>query len=352
MYTTCIYCRAPLGTNEVVETFPVGRRLAFDAANGRLWAICTRCLRWNLSPLDERWESIETCERAFRDTRLRVSTDNIGLARTREGLELVRIGSPQRPEFAAWRYGEQFSARRRRYLIRGGIGLGAFGALMIGGASIGVAVGGSMYGLMLAFDWFVHGSKESIVARVPLPEGDIAPVRKRHLLATHLVPAPDDPQGWHLYLRYKNGNSTLAGDAASRALALVLPHVNRGGAGPTQVRDAVQVLEQVGPERYLSAAAQRTRVNAKGKLAHEKTPEERWSMTNVRTGTLGLRRPEVLALEMALHEESERRAMEGELYLLEAAWEEAEELAKIADDLLVPESVRVKLEQLRGGGRS
>jgi len=38
--------------------------------------------------------AIEECERAFRDTRLRVTTTNIGLARLRNGTELVRIGSP------------------------------------------------------------------------------------------------------------------------------------------------------------------------------------------------------------------------------------------------------------------
>ncbi len=348
MYTTCIYCRGALGANEVVETFPVGRRLAFDAATGRLWVICTRCLRWNLSPLEERWEAIETCERLFRDTRLRVSTENIGLARLHEGLELVRIGAPQRPELAAWRWGEQLSARRTRFLVRGGIGLAAFGALAIGGAVVGVAVGGSIYALMMGFDWFVHGSKESVVARVPLIDGKPVPVRQRHLLETRLVSTPDDAGGWQLYLRYKNGNSTLTGEVAMRALALVLPHVNRGGAAQTQVREAVQVLEEIGPDRFMAAAAQRTRVNGRGRLAHDRTSAEQWSMTNVRTGTLGLRRPEVLALEMALHEESERRAMEGELYLLEAAWREADELAMIADDLLVPATVRDRLAELRG----
>jgi hypothetical protein len=46
-----------------------------------------------------------------------------------------------------------------------------------------------------------------------------------------------------------------------------------------------------------------------------------------------------LALEMASHEETERRAFEGELADLEDAWREAEEIAAIADGLLLPESV-------------
>ena len=32
MYKTCMFCQKPLGANEVMETFPVGRRLAFDEA--------------------------------------------------------------------------------------------------------------------------------------------------------------------------------------------------------------------------------------------------------------------------------------------------------------------------------
>src|SRR3982750_3562069 len=120
MYRTCLFCAGDLGHNEAIEHFPIGQRLAFDPARGRLWAVCRRCERWNLSPLEERWEAIEECERLFRDTRLRVSTDHIGLARLREGLDLVRIGSPQRPEIAAWRYGDQFGRRRRRHLITAG----------------------------------------------------------------------------------------------------------------------------------------------------------------------------------------------------------------------------------------
>lgn len=43
MYATCIHCKRSLESNEVVETFPVGRRLAFDSAKGRLWVVCRRC---------------------------------------------------------------------------------------------------------------------------------------------------------------------------------------------------------------------------------------------------------------------------------------------------------------------
>ena len=59
MYAACLFCTRPLGANAVLDAFPVGRRLAFDAARGRLWVVCPHCHRWNLTPLEERWEAIE-----------------------------------------------------------------------------------------------------------------------------------------------------------------------------------------------------------------------------------------------------------------------------------------------------
>src|SRR5688500_1795019 len=65
VYATCLFCHAPLGRNETLESFPVGRRLAYDAERGRLWVVCRRCERWNLTPLEERWEAIEAAERLY-----------------------------------------------------------------------------------------------------------------------------------------------------------------------------------------------------------------------------------------------------------------------------------------------
>ena len=134
-----MFCKQPLGANEVVEAFPIGRRLAFDAAKGRLWVVCRRCERWNLTPLEERWEAVETCEKLFRGTRIRSSSENIGLARHPEGLELVRIGKPLRPEFAAWRYGDQFGRRRRSTILNWtAASLGLAGGVAWAGAVGGV----------------------------------------------------------------------------------------------------------------------------------------------------------------------------------------------------------------------
>jgi hypothetical protein len=56
-----------------------------------------------------------------------------------------------------------------------------------------------------------------------------------------------------------------------------------------------------------------------------------------------------LALEMASHEDCERRALDGELALIETAWREAEEIASIADDMLVSDQTRIKLSELKRG---
>src|SRR5689334_20323357 len=123
MYSTCLFCHCDLEANTELEMFPIGRRLAFDSTKGRLWVVCRRCERWNLTPAEERREAIEECERRFRGTMVGVSTDNIGLARLASGLGLVRVGPALRPELAAWRYGDQFGRRRRRHMLLTGAGV-------------------------------------------------------------------------------------------------------------------------------------------------------------------------------------------------------------------------------------
>ncbi|MEP6992793.1 MAG: hypothetical protein ABJA80_17790, partial [bacterium] len=171
MYSTCLFCSQSLGHNEAIEHFPVGRRLAFDAAKGRLWVVCRTCERWNLTPLEERWEAIEECERAFRDTRLRVSTEHIGLARLREGTELVRVGEPQRPEMAAWRYGDQFGRRTRRNLLYGAGASALMVGVIWGAPLLGIAGLGSGASLLMnaGVQW---RHRRSVIARVQVAQDD------------------------------------------------------------------------------------------------------------------------------------------------------------------------------------
>ena len=330
MYSTCLFCHAHLGANEVLERFPVGRRLAFDPARGRLWVVCRKCGRWNLTPLEERWEAIEDAERLFRGTRMRVSTDQIGLAKLSEGLELVRIGHPERPEFAAWRYGDQFGRRRRATLIQVGLGLGALGALVVGGAAAGVGVGGFGYWAWQLGDRIVRGSPDRTIARLAAPSGTPLTVRRKHL--RHLKLLDDGGGRWRLGVPHRRHLVEFEGEEALRIAGQLLPAVNRFGGTRDQVSAAVRLLlEEPDPMRYFGRAATGA-----------------WSGAAPDRGRLAALPETVrLALEMAAHEEIERRVLEGELAGLEAAWREAEEIAAIADDMFLPQSVTDFLERNR-----
>jgi hypothetical protein len=349
MYRTCLFCNNDLGKNEAVEHFPVGRRLAFDAAKGRLWVVCRKCERWNLTPLEERWEAIEECERAFRATRLRVSTDEIGLARLKEGLELVRIGEPQRPEMAAWRYGDQFGRRRRRrYLVGAGV-VAAAGAAVVAGPMLGLLGAGAISPVWNIGNGLVQVYRAKKLISVPAPDGQVlrtrlADVDRIRLLIEHdtlRLSVPVVPQGgavpWWRYSRMRETH-VLEGEAAVRAAGALLPLVNRNGGSAADVQRAVGLVEEAEtPERLFASAAQTLAARSGSGFG------------NVRPRTALRRVPlaKRLALEMAAHEESERRALEGELYLLEEAWQQAEEIAAIADDMFLPASVDAELARLR-----
>ena len=204
MFTTSLFCSTALGANETIEHFPVGRRLAFDPDKGRLWVICRACDRWNLTPLEERWEALEEADRLFRETRLRASTDHIGLARLRDGLELVRIGKPQRPEIAAWRYGDQFGRRRQMRLLQIGAVSAAGGLAIAGGLAAGLAVVVAWKLGTMGWKVISHGNPLATVARVRDASGILRDVKRRDLLSTKLAMGTDGGLALHLMLHDDN----------------------------------------------------------------------------------------------------------------------------------------------------
>lgn len=319
MFKTCMFCNRSLGTNEVIEHFPVGRRLAFDSERGRLWVVCRKCERWNLSPLDERWEAVEACERLFESTRIRVSTENVGLARHAEGLELVRIGKPMRPEFAAWRYGDQFGRRRKRAIVYG-VGAGAvIGAIAIGGAVTGVISGAVLAQSGNFVNLWTNGRT---LVKLRTDDGRVLKMKNMDLLGTRLRPV-EDGSGFKLEVRKGKKKEWFEGAEAERLIGAIMPKMNRRGGKVRTVQDAVTEIEREGhPDSFLADVVTGDRFRDKKGIPGyvNKMPA-----------------PTKLALEMALHEETERRALEGELWLLERAWEEAEEIAAISDSLLLPE---------------
>ena len=346
MYSTCLFCHNNLGANEVVEHFPIGRRLAFDGEKGRLWVVCRSCERWNLTPIEERWEAIEECERLFRDTKLRMSTEHIGLARVAEGLELVRVGDPQRPEMAAWRYGDQFGKRRQRHYIMAGAGVVAVGVLVSGAVSVGLFAGGGASLYSVAFNGFNSVRGRRVVAKVPTPNG-IVKVTRAQLPHAKIIRSSET--GWQLSLpqgsyKWRRMNSrridagpTVNLDArdALPALAALLPAINGRGGTKRDVQTAVELVEQSGNVTRL--------VDTAASFAMKTS----WSATaQGRLSTIPLEAR--LALEMMTHEDDERRALEGELAALEERWKEAEEIAEISDNMFLPSSITDWMSRIRG----
>jgi hypothetical protein len=367
MYRSCIFCSAPLGSNDSIERFPVGRSLAFDREKGRLWAVCPRCARWNLAPIEERWEAIEEAERLFRDTRLRVQRESIGLAKLRDGSRLIRVGEALAGELAAWRYGREL--RRRRNRAKMVLTAQAFGPLLVtAGAVVAAPV---LVSLTLVTDILrpqldqlaAYRRARRLAYRVNpehSPTGRAIHLQWRELALARiavdidgclavelLMESPDLPHGREPVV--------LTGPAAASVAARALVKINGDGA---RERDLRVVLDQIaslgGTEPVLrELATWRPTLEVPGTveqhpfgrlLAFRAPPVRARDLRTGRADAISSNPIASLALEMVVHEETERRALDGELAMLEAMWREAEEIAAIADrlpELPAPEPPRL-----------
>jgi len=255
---------------------------------------------------------------------------------------------------AAWRYGDQFGRRRRRHfaLLAGGAAAG--GVAIVAGPVMGLVSMGAVSPLMNLFNAGMAVYRSKVVVHVPDPaggtfktrladlpkvslltEGDelVMRVSRSHVLSG-LPGAPNIP--WY---RYDRGETReLRGADAIRAAGAILPRMNQSGGSRAQVQRAVSLLEQAPSMRQLFLSEARA-LESRGD----------WTGLTLRRKHLLKEMPAAarLALEMAAHEESERRALEGELHILEAAWRDAEEIAGIADDMFLPASIEEDLAQLK-----
>ena len=373
MYSTCLFCSADLGANDAIEEFPVGGSLAFDAHRGRLWAVCPKCARWNLAPIEERWEAVESAEKRFRDSRLRVQSENIGLCKLPDGTRLIRVGEAVPREFAAWRYGDELVRRRKQALLWGGIGIAGVAVAGTGAVALaGVAAAAPAVHLILNGGPLLHGlwlarNEGKVVHRIPAaasPTGEEIVIRAGDVRSARIVPGTGD--GVTLQLpdlspprRVEEGDTVrwvapppirLQDEDAERVLTRALVRVNRTGAPLRKIDHALDRLMESGTrDAFLRRIAEQEQglFPQWSGTSSSRMPDIRGGFQRFlgtfrgeRVGATPLPLPppqlpqaDRLALEMALHEESERRALEGELAALEAAWREAEEIARIADSL-------------------
>ena len=181
-------------------------------------------------------------------------------------------------------------------------------------------------------------------------------VYRADLRDTNLV-ATDTPHGWGLSLKHSYKRVVLAGDEAHRVTTRLLARANGTGASRALLGSSTARLlqaESLGAFVRTTAAYSESLSDeyAVRKQEYRRAFERSVLTPNLNEsrnpGSLSLLAPHTrLALEMALHEESERVALAGELAPLIAAWREAEEIAGIADALLVPPAVDAQLDTMR-----
>lgn len=332
MFTHCIHCCRALGANRVLPTFPVGRRLAFDSRRGRLWVVCPACQRWNLTPLEERWEAVEEAERLVEQSPQVIHGEEISLARVAEGVELIRVGRANQQEIAAWRYGRVFAQRHRRHMVMASVGAGGLAAAVLLKMarpelfSFLSGIPSSAMFAQLAYDRWKH--RWRVVSRIEGPDGSPLAVRASEMQTAKLVPALGE--GFELEFQRAHSTIRLEGARAEGAIRRIFVALNDQGGDKKLVDGAVrEVAAAKSAQGFLARLAKKYHDQRGGK------PKEFSGGRTVPPETLYAWTPsDRLAFEMALHDESERALAAGELAALTDAWREAEEIAAIADNLL------------------
>jgi hypothetical protein len=315
MYRTCIFCLATLGTNRQIDSLPVGRTIAFDRAQRRLWVVCPSCGRWNLAPIEERGRTLAELDELYDRSSRRVRSDPIGVARLPDGLRLIRIGAASAAEVATWRYGRGLPRRRRPSLVRYLIEL--------------------LHGSLLAPGVF---NRFAVVERVTDPAGALIDVRRCDLDGARFLARPS-PDVEARLMRGIEPWLVVTGEDAGNLLDRSLVSVNAQRQSTEALQAATAFLERRGATALLARLGDETMPGADpapGILRIRYDGEGVWS---AEWGDIEGRafRPvppyRTIALEMARQTELERLAMQGELRGLRSRWEEAEMLAGIADSL-------------------
>ena len=240
MYRTCAFCNGTMEGDGGPSGLGVGRRLAFDEWKGRLWVVCPKCSRWNLAPLEERWEKVEALARAARDGRVAAATDQVALVRW-GAYDLVRVGKPPRLEFAAWRYGERLKARRREQLkfvvplTIATVGL-AVAVNVVAGGSVGVFVW-NVPNIARAMYVGIVGWRRIGLAEPPICArcGSVMQLRARHLERARLT---ESTQGPALLVHCPScgaEGALLTGADAQTALRRGLTYLNVARRGRQQI---------------------------------------------------------------------------------------------------------------------
>ena len=325
MYERCLFCRSPFPENDLFPHFPRSRRIAYDPQRGRLWAVCGKCFRWSLAPIENRDGALYELEKAARDRGVPVArTENVALLHV-ERVLLIRIGKAELPETVWWRYGSELRKRKMNFESRASrVTAATFGAIQyvaeaLGFADPDVPVDWSdtpMTDILRwrRFGWAAwHGRETCPYCNSTLRalRYDLSwwsyPILGEDGRIGLGVPCPRcDP--WtpdHIY--------HLTGPRAENALRRVLAYQNIMGANEHLLRDATDRIEYAGSAGAFASDA----------------VEKRQCLWKLGT-------PSTVALEIALSETVEQRMVDLELGAVEYIWRQEEELARIIDEELTP----------------
>lgn len=331
MLTRCLFCHRAFPLNGRFARLPVGRRLAYEPGEGRLWVVCEDCHRWTLWPVEDRADALYELERAVHDSATPVThTENISLFLLDDVL-LVRVGTAGLAERAWWRYGRALRERKRSFegpVAR--LTAYTFGALHLAGEMVGFA------------------DRDVDITWDDAPMADILRWRRFGWAAWHgrrdcpycgstLRALRYDMTWWIHPLRAADGSLEVGvpcqrcdpwtpdnlyvidGPRAENVLRRSLAYQNIGGAGEQAIRDAARAIEASGSAAAFAddAASQR---------------QSLWKLGRTRG----------IALEIALSETVERRLLHMGARALEFLWKQEEELARIIDEELTARRVLEK----------
>lgn len=328
MFTSCAFCAGEIGGDGGASGLGVGRRFAFDGWKSRAWVICQRCARWNLTPFDERLEVIAALDRMAAGGRVAATTEQVALIRVGP-YDVVRVGQPPRVEMATWRYGERIKARQREKMkVVVPVAIAVVGLTV----AVNIAAGGSMGAFMGQIPNLSNSIYMGIVGnrKIPIESpicarcGSVMVLRNRHVKEARLQRGSRTDLALLLMCRRCKGEGALLeGTDAQAAL--------RGGLTYQNLRRSSKLKKKA------SEAA--TQVDAYGGA---ELFLARQAMREAKVGTY--KGAEALALEMAIDEQLELRE-------LEQQWHAAEEIADIADNLLVDPAVEEALKRLKEKGQ-
>jgi hypothetical protein len=328
MFTSCGFCSGALGGDGGASGLGVGRRFSFDPWKSRAWVICQRCGRWNLTPFDERIDTINALDRMAASGRVAATTDQVALIRVGP-YDVVRVGQPPRVEMATWRYGERLKARQREKLkIVVPVAIVAVGLTV----AINAASGGTVGVFMGQIPGISQGIYKGIIGyrKIPIESpicarcSQVMVLRAKHMVDARLQHTTSADLALLLICPSCRGlGAQIEGADAETALRSGLTYVNLRRTKRIRrkaTEAALQVDAYGGAEAYLVRQARR-----EVKVSDYKGAE-------------------ALALEMAVDEQVELREIERQ-------WHDAEEIADIADNLLVDPIVEEELRHLKEGNQ-